>query len=34
MDKADASSSISIAANEGVSGYTGWVQADWSYVKI
>lgn len=28
MDKADASSSISIAANEGVSGYTGWVQAD------
>lgn len=28
MDKADASSSVSIAANEGVSGYTGWVQAD------
>lgn len=28
IDKADASSSISIAANEGFSGYTGWVQAD------
>lgn len=28
MDKAEAHSSISIAANEGLPGYTGWVQAD------
>ena len=28
MNKAEAHSSISIAANEGLPGYTGWVQAD------